>query len=290
MTDTALQVAVIVTAVDAQQHVDECLKHLVDNTSAGTFIYLLDNGSEPPLTNPYPARVQVIRHDVNVGGNAVFHTTLPLLKLLGIDVVAHIHCDMMIREHNWDLRVASAFAEDPDLVLAGFVGSTELDAGGGRGLGTHLNFVGAFYEGFGQATPAEVHGIRSSGIIPVAVLDHCSMIFRVSHLSQLPPQEGNFAPGHFYDRILSAEVNRQGKHVAYIGIACDHFSGGTAQGCEKRDAMYRRWMEANNIEQTHPNLDMSVYLWSEQRFLSLYRDTYRFVPYRVLADYTVVHS
>lgn len=275
-----MKLVTIVTAVDAQSHVNECLKWLVQNTSEATPLVLLDNGSYTPIVNPYPERVKLVRYDVNIGGNATFHSTIPLVEELGGDIVAHLHCDMMIRELNWDQRIVEIFSHNP-VALAGFVGSTELDAGGGRGLGTRLNFMGAFYEGFGQATPAEVHGIRDAGYCRAAVLDHCSMVFSLAVLKQLPPQQGNFAPGHFYDRILCCEVRMRNLNTYYIGILCDHFSGGTAGGAISREAMYTRWLQDNHIPIADDNLDRQVYLWSENLFLSTYRDRLHVVPFSV---------
>ena len=66
-----------------------------------------------------------------------------------------------------------AFARDAQLGLLGFVGSSEIDSAGGRGLGTMLNF-----QGIGLGTSAEQHGRRMTDLQPAAVLDGCALIFR----------------------------------------------------------------------------------------------------------------
>lgn len=290
-TKPSAKLAVLVSAVDEEKQTKECIKWLVENTSPFTEIILIDNGSNPELSTDYGQDI-TIRVSENIGGNRVFHEFLEpenTSLLLGYKYVAFIHCDMMILEKNWDLRVIEQFEKDEKLGLLGFVGSNQLDAGGGRGLGTRLNFQGQHYPEFGTATPAEPHGVRDSGFYPAAVLDHCSMIFRVTALKTIPPQKGNFAPGHFYDRICCVEMYLKGWRVGYLGIACDHFSGGTGGGCKNRDDMYRKWLLEEGLTPGDANLDIQVYLESERRFLTKYRDELGFVPFTVSEDYSVTH-
>lgn len=282
------RMAVVVSCVDAPELAREATKWLRHHTSAESEIILCDNGSCPPLPRYHADRIVRFHH--NIGGNAVFHRMLPHLDALGVEFVAYLHCDMMVREDSWDQRVITAFDADPLLALCGFVGSNEIDEQGGRGGGTMLNYVGAYYEGFGQATKAEQHGLRVTGVHPAAVLDHCSMIFRVAQLRQLPPQEGNYAPGHFFDRICSAEVVQRGWHVAVVGIGCDHFSGGIAGGMDSQLDVYKHWLRAEGIPYNPRNLDQAVYVESERRFLQRFRDqTYKLIPYRVNSDYSITH-
>lgn len=280
--------AVVVSCVDAPELAKECTMWLRTNTSPDTIIILLDNGSVKPLSRFYADRL--IRFDVNIGGNAVFHQMIPHLDKFGVDFVAYIHCDVMVREENWDQRVIAAFNYDPKLALIGFVGSNELDEKGGRGGGTMLNYLGSHYLGFGTSTTAEQHGTRVTELRPAAVLDHMTMIFRLSILRKLPPQEGNYAPGHFYDRICCAECVQQGYHVAYLGISCDHFSGGVAGGMASQLEVYKRWLAAEELAYDPNRIDTAVYMESERRFLHRFRDgTYKMVPYKVKSDYSVDH-
>lgn len=287
------RMAVVVSAVDEEKQTRECIKWLVENTSPTTEIILLDNGSNPPLLGDY-GQDTTIHLSENTGGNRVFHELLDDAEAAAgywslFQCVAFIHCDMMILEKDWDVRVLGQFEKDAKLGLLGFVGSNELDAGGGRGLGTRLNYQGRHYPEFGTATPAEPHGVRDAGFYPAAVLDHCSMIFRVEALRTIPTQKGNFAPGHFYDRICCVEMYLKGWHVGYLGIACDHFSGGTGGGCKNRDDMYRKWLVEEGFTPDESSLDRQVYLESERRFLTTYRDTLGMVPFKVDEFYNVTH-
>lgn len=282
------RMAVVVSCVDAPELAKECTKWLRTNTSPETEIILCDNGSYPPLPKYFADRI--VRFHQNIGGNAVFHRMLPHLDAFGFEFVAYIHCDMMIRQENWDQFVMQAFDTDPKLGLCGFVGSYEIDEQGGRGAGTMLNYLGGYYEGFGQATPAESHGLRHSGVRAGAVLDHCSMIFRISVLKEIPAQEDHFAPGHFYDRICSAEVINRGYHLALVGVLCDHFSGGIAGGMASQLEVYKRWLRKEGIPYNPNTIDQAVYVESERRFLNRFRDKdYKMIPYRVNSDYSIVH-
>lgn len=283
------RMAVVVYSVNNPIWTSLALKHLQENTSEAD-IYLIDNGSHPPYSYTVDTHGSLrgqIRYEKNVGGNSVFHRWIqdnwfderP-------EFIAFLHCDVMIHEPGWDLRVTEAFDADPKLHLLGFAGSNEIDNLGGRGAGTMLNYRGALFDGIGQASPAEAHGRRMTGLEPAAVLDHMSMIFRTSELEQLTPQEGNFAPFHFYDRILSCEVLARGGHIAVLGIDCDHFSGGTAGGAGSADELMRSWLEHNRIEYDPERPDITMYRVSEYLFKQKYMNN-QFAPLKVLEDYSI---
>lgn len=284
------KLAAIVYSVNKADWTGLAIKHLKNTIDPElTSIVLVDNGSEKPyhLDMDISAVDRYIQYPGNIGGNAVFHrwkedgwfgqSVLP-------DYLAFFHADLMIHEQHWDHRVIEAFERDDKLNLIGFAGSNEIDQLGGRGAGTMLNYRGQFFKGIGQASTAEQHGRRMNGLEPAAVLDHMSMIFRRTELEQLTPQEGNFAPFHFYDRLLSCEVLQRGGHIAVLGIDCDHFSGGTGPGA---DQLMIKWLEENNIPYDPQRPDLSMYVESERRFKERYIHT-GFAPLRVLSDYSII--
>ncbi len=285
-----------VSCVDSGQMAEEALYYLRQNSDPEvTKIILIDNGSYDPLQK-YDADA-VVRFDPNIGGNAVFHRMLSVLEHeYQTDLVAYFHCDLMIREKGWDHRVIDYFQKDPLLGLAGFIGSSEIGADGGRGSGTISSFIGAEYR-TGWASPAKIHGAVAVDTHPAAVLDHASMIFPLDILKQLPKQEDMHTPGHFYDRVLSCEVLSRGYHIAVLGIQCDHFSGGTGmgkvpgeqKGPRNRDEMYIRWLTANNMTWNKDNPDLTIYVEGEKRFLSKWRDELHFIPLRVNSDHSINH-
>lgn len=282
------RLTVVVYSVNNWAWTELALKHLKETIDPElTDILVIDNGSD----EPYPLQWDhgTIRYDTNIGGNAVFHRWIQdnWFEGAGPEFVAFFHCDLMIHEQLWDRRVIEAFDGDSKLNLIGFAGSNEIDGLGGRGAGTMLNYRGAFFEGIGQASPAQAHGRKMTGLEPAAVLDHMSMIFRRSELEQLTPQEGNFAPFHFYDRIMSCEVLERGGHIAVLGIDCDHFSGGTAGGSPQADRLMRDWLDEHNIIYQVERPDIAMYLVSESLFKQKYIMN-GFAPLRVLPDYSII--
>lgn len=309
------RIAAIITVVDSWPVAQESLKYLMENSTPElTEVILLNNGSfegpQEDFTAKYPKDFAYVEFPENVGANGVFHKMLPILETMSqkwpekynFEVVAYFHNDMMIREEGWDQRIIAAFDKDPKLALTGFLGSNEIDGAGGRGLGTSSSYMGFEYE-TGWASKAEIHGRRIVGIEAAAVLDHCSMIFRICMLKQLPAQEASgLAPHHFYDRILSCEVLERDWHIAMVGIQCDHFGGGTGLckvphdgpelGVLNRDASYRKWLQLKGITYStdEENFDALVYKEAEKIFLNKWRDELHFIPVKVMKDYTVYHD
>lgn len=281
-----MKLAAVVYSTDHEFYTGMAVQYLRAATrSEDSSIVVIDNGSGVPFQ---PIGDINVRYEENIGGNAVFHRWLTDDWFEGDppDILAFLHCDLMIHEAYWDQRVINAFEQDPQLGLVGFVGSNQIDNLGGRGSGTMLNYYGAFFEGIGSGSPAEHHGRTIKDLRPAAVVDHCSMIFRRSVLEQLTPQEGNFAPEHFYDRILSCETIERGHHVAVLGIGCDHFSGGIGPGMASADALRKRWLESEGIAYDPADSYTAVYVESEQRFFRKYRDN-GFFPFRVDDEYRV---
>jgi hypothetical protein len=285
-----VKLAAIVYSTDHDFYVAMALHYLTDVSDPElTEIVVIDNGSSLAFSEFSWKGDRNIRYEQNIGGNAVFHRwlednwfddDLP-------DYLAFLHCDLMVRERGWDERVIAAFEADPKLDLIGFVGSNKIDHLGGRGDGTMLNYIGAFYDGIGSGSPAEYHGERIRDLRPAAVVDHCAMIFRRETLQQLTPQEGTYAPEHFYDRILSCEVLQRGGHIAVLGIECDHFSGGIGPGMAKAELLRKRWLEQEGISYDPQDSYSAVYLESEKRFFSAFKG---FFPLRVNAHYEVQHG
>lgn len=251
-----------------------------------TDIVVVDNGTPEPFKEMGDLD---IRYEHNIGGNAVFHRWQYDDWFEGDppDYLAFLHCDMMIHEVGWDKRIMAAFEKDPLLSLIGFVGSNEVDEYGGRGGGTILNYAGRTYKDIGTASKAEEHGRRVTGMEPVAVLDHCAMIFRRTALERLTEQEDNFAPFHFYDKIMCLEVLEQGGRVAVMGISCDHFSGGTGPGAVQADELMRTWLDENGVYYDPQRPDVAIYVESEKRFKNRFFANH-FAPLKVLPDYSIV--
>jgi len=289
-----MNIAAVVTAtVDA--HVEDysvinvCLDLLKENSNKDlTTIFFVDNGSSKQLNINCD---NIIRIDKNEGINPVFHSTLHYFS--EFDIIAHFHCDMMIREKDWDMRVGCLFNRDEQLALVGFCGSDTIDERGGRGGGTMLNFMGDTYS-CGEASPAEVHGLRHAGIKPAAVLDHCSMIFRRPILEKLPPsKESGYVPHHFYDRIICCELLKQGYHILYYGAECDHFGGdvGSRLASNSFKDCGLEWLAEHHIEHqktTVAEISGLLHYVGAYNFLKKWKYEMQFIPLIVAPDFTIL--
>lgn len=284
------KLVIVITAVDEPVLAKESTKWIRQNIRhSNTEVILFDNGSYEPL-DKFDADM-VHREEKNVGPNPVFHRSLPLVKSLGADVVAFFHCDLMVRHEGFDDDVLRAFNTIDKLALVGFVGSNQIDAGGGRGLGTMLNFMGYEYpQPWGKATTAEQHGIRVEGLRPAVVLDHCSMIFDINVLDEILPDEHTCPPSHFNDRTYCCEVLYRGYKIAYLGIECDHLSGGVGRGLSNQNVLYEKWLKENGIAYDQLNPDRAVYGEAERRFFLKWRDGIQFIPVQITNDWRLVRE
>jgi GT2 family glycosyltransferase len=278
-------------------------------------VIVLDNASDEPFTykkdvaetrinteGTYEevSNIQIVRLDHNIG---VYPTFWEALKHTDADVLAFFHSDLILTEKGWDTRVLAEFEKNPKLGLLGFIGSDEIDASGGRGLGTTSNFQGAMTarnlaNGGRKAwhgSPAEAHGKRNSGYTKAAVVDGCAMIFRREVLEQIE-QRPDFPLHHFYDRLLSCEVQEKGYEVGVLGIGCDHISGQTVNQENAYHKAAREWAvnhetpfvynldiisRDNTPTEADVNWDATVYKEAERQWLNEYRDIKHFIPIHV---------
>ena len=269
---------------------------------------IIDNGSDTPFLDYVNqeigvrkivdsiAEFTVVRNDKNTGNYPMFKQALEFAKG---EVVAFIHSDVFILQKGWDTAVLAQF-DRPELGLVGFLGSTEIDNFGGRGMGTCSNMHAVKIEDFPTGSEAEVHGRRDTGfVIDGSVVDGCVMIFRRSVLASLEVKD--MPPHHFYDRLMSMQVIEAGFRVGIIGIGFSHLNGQVANREDKWQVLAREWCEKNlgistpqewvdknkdwwtntmNPSRGHtPNgWDHVIYLEAEKRFLSEYRDQKHIVP------------
>ena len=256
-----------------------CLDATLSNLSHDIQVVVLDNGSDKPFEYSN-SDVKVIRYDKSIG---VYPTFWEGLKHTTGDVIAFFHSDFFVSEKDWDIKVLNAF-RDMKIGLAGFIGSDEIDANGGRGYGTMSNFQGLalkYLDKEWKGSPATAHGKRITGVVNSAVIDGCSMIFRRSVLEQIKQRE-NFPPHHFYDRLLCCETLEKGFKVVTIGVACDHISGQTVSNEQKYTDMANEWgLKHGVMLDDKNNWDSVIYLEAERQWLKEYRDEKHFIPIQV---------
>ena len=293
-----MSLSIIIPFLNQAQITKQALRFLLDyKTDPNTHIVLFDNGSSESLE--IPDKVQYIKMPNNIGNYPVFFEVRKRLNAGEIngDIIGFFHSDFLIEEEGYDTKIIQTFQEHPQLGLLGMVWSTEIDILGGRGSGTRSNF-----QGLNGGTTAEQNGVRFSKYMKAVVLDGCSMIFRREVLEKLPFKE-NFPPHHFYDKLISCQVQEMGYEVGGLGLACDHVSGQTANTQQDYFNLAKSWcythLGIQNPEeykkvggvdqylktqrwQPYPtfinNWDMVVYLEAERQFLQEYKYTKGFIP------------
>ena len=282
----------ITTVIPVLNHSD--LLYEILDTSAFSDLIIIDNGSIPPLSS---TKYRIVRNKRNVGNYPIFKQGF---ELSNGDIIAYIHSDFVIWDIDWESKVEKVFKDHKDLGLLGFIGSTEIDASGGRGLGTISNFQGKELLNNWKGSKAEIHGKRIHGFTYAAVIDGCSMIFRRKALEDIEFRT-DFPIHHFYDRLMSCQMREKGWRVGVLGIASDHFSGQTANTESAYMELAERWMKTRygSIEswaekyklwiQSVKNPSMNIlpgsadhwlYLEAERMFLQEYRDEKHLIPYK----------
>ena len=287
-----MKLAVVVSVLNQHELATTCIDFVQAYSSQDTDIVIIDNASDPVfdynITNLKDNRnIKIIRQEKNIGVYPIFWEAL---KYTDADVIAYFHSDLMFCEKGWDERVLACFEMYEKLGLIGFVGSDEIDANGGRGLGTTSNFKG--YKHMHQdakgnkkewiGSEGKLHGAVNQGFTKAAVVDGCAMIFRRKVLEQIKPR-GNFPPHHFYDRVLSCEVQEAGYEVGVLGIGCDHISGQSVNGSLAYEQMAEIWAGQHGVRRGFgdTNWDIVLYREAERQFMEEYRDQKKFIPRKV---------
>lgn len=282
--------AVFTQCIENGKFNDEALKLCKMNSSDNVQVVLIDNGSPEPINSEYADIT--IRTGMNLGGNKIPHyfANLPVVQGGAIsstrlmhelyDVICFFHADLMIVEHHWDMRLFNLFKEDKSIILAGFVGSTEMDSLGGRGAGTISNFQGLTYSIGKGATWRDTGGFEPGKKI-VACLDHCAMCYRSSYINNYDWFYLDPPPMDFEDKYISCETIAAGMRIGYIGIACDHVSGAKGQCSGSFKTVCTEWLDRHGIIiENDPSYQ--VYLESEKIFLNKWKEKEGLIPFSIL--------
>jgi len=278
-----MKLAIIFPTLNQQDLTHTAVDCVMSNLGVPRDVIVLDNNSEVP----YEARQEVlVSLNKNIG---VYPAFWEALKHTDADIIAFFHTDLFVEEKGWDERVVKQFEDNPKLGLIGFIGSNEIDAGGGRGYGTTSNFQGmttGHRNKRGEdkqwiGSPAKAHGRADSGFSVAAVVDGCAMIFRRAVLEQIK-QRANFPPHHFYDRLLSSETREAGWSMGVLGIMCDHISGQTVNQEPAYNSFAEQWATTHGFTKGDlHNWDSVLYKEAERQWLTEYRDIKHLVPCHV---------
>lgn len=239
---------------------------------------IIDNGSDVEIEPNDFHGATILRLDKNVGVYPTFNIGM---NHSSGDIVMFMHSDVVVWEKGWDQRIIDLFIAHPSLGLAGFVGSNEIDAHGGRGGGTASNFQGRTLDDRWKGSLWSDHGKHLTEHMPAAVVDGCVMILR-RHAWDVIGYRKDFPPHHFYDRLISTQMLERGFSIKVIGIEFDHISGQTVNAEKKYQQMAREWLSPNGEHEAANadslNYDSIIYKLAEDRWLDEYRDKKHLVP------------
>ncbi len=203
-------ISIIIPVIDQHEVTDRCIAYIRATTVQPYEIIVIDNGSDVPYQDAV----------VN-GENKGIPTSLKQgYERAKGDIILFMHNDVLIHDHGWDIRVQSAFNDDPLLGVAGFFGGRGMNPDGGR-VHPESNMLGTVW-----GSPWNHHGTHQTGIVPAAVLDGLAMFFRKRMLDEAGFPE--LPPHHWYDRILPLYYIDKGWRCATIGVGFDHGSGFTS--------------------------------------------------------------
>jgi hypothetical protein len=256
----------IVTATSNVERAMPCLESWIRTAQdPPPLIFLVHNGRTPS-----PTRIQVDGTSVAwvstpdyLGSVRAFERGVAAALAGPFEIIACLHDDFEILEPGWDQLVKRAFAQQPEMGLAGF--------GGAIGLGAEDMYRKAYDPmslarvGFrSNLVDAEVHGVRSLLRERVACLDGFSQIGRrdfwqgiwapakiaadrgspqASRAVAEPVWEELARLGirhHLYDSLLGAIAARHGWETWYLPLRSQHHGGRTAVG----DPGYQDWAKS----------------------------------------------
>lgn len=274
-----------VPVVDNQELTNQMLHSIAKTVSdpESLCVVIFDNGSEVPYKRDWmdlglPWEIRVVRSETNRG----FYRPITDLEDMATsgDIVALCHNDLIFYEKGWDKRLRQSFIDKGNLGIVGFCGSNEVDSRGGRGSGTMMNFKGE------KGALAEHTGRRVNDLQPAAILDSLFIAMRQPVVRVLGVDD-NIALNHFGDRVWPLRAIENGWHVGVLGIEIDHMGGQTLVLVSKIEEDSRKWCEEHHIDIPEGmEAGTAVYLESERRYLTEYRDLKRMIPGRVTYTWT----
>jgi glycosyltransferase involved in cell wall biosynthesis len=268
-------ITLVIPVIDQPDFTRRCLENLARYTHNPVELIIIDNGSEKSflkdaneILDQSKLKLKYIANPLNVG---VLKTFKQGLEEASGDILFFMHNDVLIWEAGWDERITEAFAQDPDLGMAGLLGARRCERDGGRwGVMSHM--LGREW-GQCEVQPAAVHhGELMTGIAPAVVFDGVGLMFRRVALAAVSQQYDLWSDSrplhHFYDRNISLAFCEAGYHQAVIGIQFDHFSGATANASSKYHDTAKVWCDRHNVPIIDGNADLTVYKEAERQFFA----------------------
>ncbi|HDY90312.1 MAG TPA: glycosyltransferase family 2 protein [bacterium] len=199
-------------------------------------LYLVDNGSDPPLRNwlnGLRKGDEVIRNGANVGVVKALNQIWRVAKATGFDYIFYTHNDVMIYEKGWDAKILRVLSEQSHVGVAGFYGA--------KGIGTNDIYKSPYVmqqmiriENVSgcHRMDAVIHQFRPprAEVEDVAVMDGFSLIVSVELLNKLGGFDRRYPLHHMYDNDICLESLDKGYRNIVISMDADHIGGQTDVG------------------------------------------------------------
>lgn len=269
--------SIVIPVTDKQDLTYRALQNLDLYSDDSTEFILVDNGS----VHPYPLLDcdHIIRNEQNIG---VFPAVLQGLAAAENNIVLVMHNDVLIHEQGFDRRILNEFANDPLLGIAGFFGGRGVSENGGR------DYAESNMQGKEWGMSYHQHSHLLTDTHPAVVFDSLALIFnRDIFYKVFPPDEqALIAPHHWFDRICTLGIVMAGYHALTIGIAFDHFGGGTSVANTAFSDFTERWVKEKGLP-LEQNADYTMYMYGERYFRNRWRGKF---PVRVNKDFSLTFA
>jgi glycosyltransferase involved in cell wall biosynthesis len=267
----------IVIPVTNQEHLtDKSVARLIEYATTDIEIIIVDNGSKVAYNNP---GATILRNNLNIG---VFPALLQGLAATSNDIVLTMHNDVLLQERGYDARILNEFAIDPKLGIAGFFGGRGVGYDGGR---SHPE---SNMQGIEWGQHGSIHGHVQTHKHPAVVFDSLALILRKSIFYKVfPPEDlAIIAPHHWFDRIVTLGIVTAGYHALTIGVAFDHYGGGTSVANPEFEAFTARWVKEKGMEVVN-NPDYTMYMYGARDFRRRWMSKF---PFFVDENYNLTYT
>lgn len=165
------------------------------------------------------------------------------------DILVYIHDDVEIFDPEWQQKITGLFESNPECVVVGLGGATEL---GREGLYKRPYRISDMARGNYASNQRDwvTHGtnLSDSDGLRVAVVDAYFMAVRTSFLRGCGGWPVDRLSHHCLDLWICCEAARQGKQVWACGIDCHHAGGLTST---KQAYAEAKWLRGGGLKGDH---------------------------------------
>lgn len=230
-----MRIVLAVLVLNQQEVTQKFLDQLRSTETKGMPIYIVDNGSNPPVRDWLLGLKEgdiVIRNGENEGVVKGMNQVWTVAKNVA-DYIFYIHNDVMIYEKGWDEKLERILTMYPDTGVAGFYGAKGIGTPDIYRSGYAMHQMIRVENVSGCHRMDAVHGYRpprNGEIEDVAVMDGFSLIVKTELLNDIGGFDRNYPPHHMYDNDICLESLDKGYVNRVIAMDAQHLGGRTDVG------------------------------------------------------------